>query len=318
MLEFPQQKDHEVPLYLEETDYALPATLNPKTRYAFFSTIAKGGKSLIKSCMDLHLRRRICYKTLRPEFLDNNIENMRLLREARISAMLQHPNTVPTYEIGRDNRGHYYFTMKLVHGYTLREILNFRERYDLTQLVDVVAQVANALAYAHSLGVLHRDIKPDNILIGRYGEVLLLDWGMAKVWPKDKKLTPDDAAIDDATIEEADGDKGMTSEGKLQGTVMYMSPEQIERDPKISFASDIYSLGAVLYEILSGTTPFQGDVVHKLLDKIRNEIPLSPKSATGEQLPQALSWLAMQCLEKDPTLRPASAAEFVHTIREGV
>lgn len=312
MLEFPQQKDHEVPLYLEDTDYALPEALNPKTRYAFFSTIATGGKSLIKSCMDLHLRRRICYKTLRPELLDNPIENLRLLREARISAMLQHPNTIPTYEIGRDNRGHYYFTMKLVHGYTLREILNFRERYDLTQLVDVVVQVANALAYAHSLGVLHRDIKPDNILVGRYGEVLLLDWGMAKVWSKDKKLTPDES-----TIEEADADAGMTGEGKLQGTVMYMSPEQIERDPKISFASDIYSLGAVLYEILTGMTPFQGDVVYKLLDQIRNDAPATPKAGTSEPIPPALGQLVMQCLEKDPALRPASAAEVVYIIREG-
>lgn len=313
MLEFPQQNNHEVPLYLEETDFILPETLNPKTRYAFFSTIATGGKSLIKSCVDLHLRRRICYKTLRPEFLDNPIENTRLLREARISAMLQHPNTVPTYEIGRDNRGHYYFTMKLVHGYTLREILNFRERYDLTQLIDVVLQVAHALAYAHSLGVLHRDIKPDNILVGRYGEVLLLDWGMAKVWSKDKKLTPSDA-----DIEEADAGAGMTSEGKLQGTVMYMSPEQVERDPGISFTSDIYSLGAVLYEILTGVTPFQGEVIHALLDKILHKTPAEVQSVTTEQLPPVLCKLAMQCLAKDPERRPTSAADMVRMIKEGL
>lgn len=312
MLEFQQQKDHEVALYLEETDYALPETLNPNTRYAFFSTIAKGGKSLIKSCMDLHLRRRVCYKTLRPEFLDNKVENLRLLREARISAMLQHPNTLPTYEIGRDNRGHYYFTMKLVHGYTLREILNFRERYDLSQLVDVVLQVARALAYAHSLGVLHRDIKPDNILVGPYGEVLLLDWGLAKVWSKDKSQTPNDLDID-----EVDTDPGMTGEGKLQGTVMYMSPEQIERDPSISFASDIYSLGAVLYETLTGVTPFQGDVVHKLLNSVRNEVPPYAQTATKAQLPKILCDLTMQCLEKDPANRPNSAEDIMRVIKEG-
>lgn len=311
MLEFPQQKDHETPLYIEETDYALPKTLNPNTRYAFFSTIAKGGKSLIKSCVDLHLRRKVCYKTLRPEFLDNKIENQRLLREARISAMLQHPSTIPTYEIGRDNRGHYYYTMKLVHGYTLREILNYRERYDLSQLVDVIIQVGNALAYAHSLGVLHRDIKPDNILIGRYGEVLLLDWGMAKVWSKDKNKTPIDT-----DIEEVEGEAGLTSEDKLQGTVMYMSPEQIERDPNISFASDIYSLGAVLYETLAGTTPFQGEVIRKVVEQIRNELPPPPKAATGEPIPPALSRLILQCLEKDPAKRPASADEMVSLIRD--
>ncbi|MGH1485624.1 MAG: serine/threonine protein kinase [Cellvibrionaceae bacterium] len=313
MLEFPQQKNHEVPLHTEETDIALPETLNPKTRYAFFTTIATGGKSLIKSCVDLHLRRRVCYKTLRPEFTNNDIENLRLLREARISAMLQHPNTVPTYEIGRDNRGHYYFTMKLIHGYTLREILNFRERYDLTQLVDVIMQVALALAYAHSLGVLHRDIKPDNILVGPYGEVLLLDWGMAKVWPKDKAKADNETDID-----EVDTGSGMTGEGKLQGSVMYMSPEQVERDPDISFASDIYSLGAVLYETLTGTTPFQGDIVHKLLDKIRHETPAFPQSASHEPLSPQLAELTMQCLQKDPQNRPNSAAEVVRIIKEGL
>jgi serine/threonine protein kinase len=313
MLVFPQQKNHEVSLFTEETDYALPETLNQKTRYAFFSTIAKGGKSIIKSCVDLHLRRRVCYKSLRPEFVDNEIENLRLLREARISAMLQHPNTVPTYELGRDNRGHYYFTMKLIHGYTLREVLNFRERYDLSQLTDVVAQVASALAYAHSLGVLHRDIKPDNILVGPYGEVLLLDWGLAKVWSKDKQQTQDDT-----DIVEVDAPKGMTGEEKLQGTVIYMSPEQVERDPNISFASDIYSLGAVLYEVLTGVTPFQGDVVRKLLEQIRNDFPAAPQSQTKEPLPPQLCDLVMQCLQKDPLARPGSMTEIIRVIKSGL
>lgn len=311
MLEFQQQKNHELPLFTEETDIALPETINPKTRYAFFTTIATGGKSLIKSCVDLHLRRRVCYKTLRPEFVDNEIENLRLLREARISAMLQHPNTVPTYELGRDNRGQYYFTMKLIHGYTLREIVKFRERYDLEQLLDVILQVASALAYAHSLGVLHRDIKPDNILVGPYGEVLLLDWGLAKVWSKDSSHVTDDANID-----EVDAELGMTGEGKLQGSVMYMSPEQVERDPDISFASDIYSLGAVLYETLTGNTPFQGDIVRKLLDKIRHETPTFPVSANHEPLSPALSELVMQCLHKDPQQRPNSATDFIRIIKE--
>ena len=311
MLEFQQQKNHEIPLYTEETDFALPETINPKTRYAFFSTVATGGKSLIKSCVDLHLRRRICYKTLRPEFIDNKTENLRLLREARISAMLQHPNIIPTYELGRDNRGNYYFTMKLVHGYTLREILNYRERYDISQLMETILQVARALAYAHSLGVLHRDVKPDNILVGPYGEVLLLDWGLAKVWPKDKSQ-----AIDESSIEEVDPGPTMTGEGKLQGTVMYMSPEQIERDPNISFASDTYSLGAVLYETLTGTTPFQGEVIHKLLDQIRESSPPYPTCETGERLPKILCDLAMQCLEKDPSKRPTSD-DIVRLLQNG-
>ncbi|WP_370980347.1 serine/threonine protein kinase [Agaribacterium sp. ZY112] len=311
MLEFQQQDACEAQLYIEETDATLPGKLNPNTRYAFFSTIAKGGKSLIKSCRDLHLRRTVCYKTLRPEFIDNEIENKRLLREARISALLQHPNTIPTYELGRDSRGNLYFTMKLVHGYTLREILNYRDRYDLSQLMDVIMQVGRALAYAHSRGVLHRDIKPENILVGPYGEVLVLDWGLAKVWSKDKEQLEDDTEVD-----EVEAEPGMTGEGKLQGTVMYMSPEQIDRDPKISFNSDIYSLGAIIYESLTGVTPFQGDIVQSLLQQIRDDLPTDPRTANKTRVPDALAELCMQCLQKDAATRP-NANELIQRLQSG-
>ena len=172
-------------VYLKDTDIPLPETINYRTRYAYFKTIARGGKSLIMSCKDLHLSRVVCYKTLRSELANDPIEQQRLLREARVSALLQHPNTIPTYEVGRDGKGKLYFTMKLVHGYTLREVLDYRERYDLTQLLEVLLQIAQALQYAHTHGVIHRDVKPENILVGPYGEVLLLDWGLAKVWHPD-------------------------------------------------------------------------------------------------------------------------------------
>ena len=313
MLNFPEQKELNTRLYIEETDAPLPETLNPNTRYALFKTIATGGKSLIKSCRDLHLGRTVCYKTLRPEFQKDPIENKRLLREARISALLQHPNTIPTHEIGRDNRGNYYFTMKLVHGYTLREVLNYRERYDLSQLMDVIIQVGNALAYAHSVGVLHRDIKPDNILIGPYGEVLLLDWGLAKVWHKNPPLLENEPLVN-----EIETGIGMTGQAKLQGTVMYMSPEQIDRSTEISVQSDIYNLGAVLYEVLTGVTPFQGEIVRVLLDEIRSQTPDSPKSLEGSLANEVLADLTMRCLSKNPEDRPQSVNEIVRTLKENV
>jgi serine/threonine-protein kinase len=310
MLHFPQRKNLTQQLYADETDAPLPETLNPNIRYAYFSTIATGGKSLIQSCRDLYLRRTVCYKTLRPEFRDDAIENTRLLREARISAMLQHPNTMPTYEIGRDNRGHYFFTMKLVHGYTLRELFNYRQRYDFSQLMNVIAQVGNALGYAHSVGVLHRDIKPDNILIGPYGEVLLLDWGLAKVWHSDDASAPSDATVPDLDI-----GVSMTSAGKLQGSVMYMSPEQIDRETSIDFRSDIYSLGAVMYEALTGQTPFSGELVRKILDDVREKVPDVPSHFGSIKVPKVLSDLTMRCLSKNPEERPDSAEEVVRIIQ---
>ena len=170
----------------------------------------------------MHLGRFICYKKLRPEVCDDPIEQQRFLREARVSAMLQHPNTVPTYEVGRDARGYYYFTMKLVHGYTLREVLDYRERYDLSQLVNIIVQVAYALEYAHGHRVIHRDIKPENILVGPYGEVLLLDWGLAKVWGAED-AAPDREPPDESDEAGQERPETITGQGKLQGTISYLS-----------------------------------------------------------------------------------------------
>ncbi len=313
MLKFKQPAQEYGDVFLEDTDKPLPKKLNPNTRYIFLSTIAKGGKSLIKSCKDMHLNRVVAYKTLRPEFVDDEIEKTRLLREARISAMLQHPNTTPVYEVGRDNRGHYYFTMKLVHGYTLREIMDYRERYDLTQLIEVIEQIARALAYAHAHGVAHRDIKPENILVGPYGEVLLLDWGLAKVWKKDGTTQLEDTEEGKSI---ADSDKTMTGHGKLQGTLCYMSPEQIRRDTDISFSTDIYSLGTVLYELLTGVPPFNSDKTYEILDMVQNQEPTKPSEISKYPVPNILETLCLKCLNKDPVERPASMDDVLQILQQ--
>lgn len=313
MLTFQQPPKEYSEVFLEDTDRPLPDVLNPNTRYMFLSTIAKGGKSLIKSCKDMHLNRVVAYKTLRSEFVDDEIEKTRLLREARVSAMLQHPNTVPTYEVGRDNQGHYYFTMKLVHGYTLREIMDYRERYDLTQLIEVIEQIAHALNYAHEHGVAHRDIKPENILVGPYSEVLLLDWGLAKVWRKDGKISDEST---DQAISVSDSNKSMTGHGKLQGTLCYMSPEQIRKDPKISFSTDTYSLGSVLYELLSGQPPFDSDKTYEILDMVENQEAAKPSEVSKYPVPKILENLCLQCLNKDPAARPASMKDFLNVLQQ--
>ncbi len=313
MLKFQQPPKEYSQVYLEDTDKPLPEVLNPNTRYIFLSTIAKGGKALIKSCRDMHLNRIVAYKTLRSEFVDDEIETTRLLREARISAMLQHPNTVPVYEIGRDQRGHYYFTMKLVHGYTLREIFDYRERYDLSQLIDVIIQVVHALAYAHEHGVAHRDIKPENILVGPYSEVLVLDWGLAKVWKKDGSSME----LDTSEVKSVENsDKSITGHGKLQGTLCYMSPEQIRRDTDISVSTDIYSLGSVLYELLTGQPPFNSDKTYEILDMVENQQPEKPSQVSKYPVPTVLENLCLKCLNKNAEERPASMNEILRILKQ--
>lgn len=311
-MKFPEQKQEYASVYLEDTDKALPEKININTRYAYFKTIAKGGKCLIQACKDLHLSRVICYKSLLPEFADDPIEQQRFLREARVSAMLQHPNTVPTYELGRDNKGHYYFTMKLVHGYTLREILDYRERYDLSQLVDVIIQVAHALEYAHAHGVVHRDIKPENILVGPFGEVVLMDWGLAKVWKTDGS----DAVLPADKDDTYSDDLSITRRGKLQGTIIHMSPEQIDKAPDIDGRTDIYSLGTILYEILTGKKPSDGDTMDQIIDSIKNQEPPLPSETTSLYIPPLLEKATMACLKKKPEDRIQTANELIRLLQE--
>lgn len=314
MVRFPQPPadDYSI-VYLTDTDRPLPETINPNTRYAYFKTIARGGRSIIESCKDLHLMRVVARKSLKPEFAENPVHQTRLIREARVAAMLQHPNTVPTYELGRDNRGHCYFTMKLVHGYTFREVLDYRERYDLPRLIHVVIQIAHALEYAHGHGVAHRDIKPENILVGPFGEVLLLDWGLAKVW------NPEGSASGDEVVEVGElvlEDLSITAEDKLQGTAAYMSPEQIRETPDIDWRTDIYSLGAVLYEILAGRPPAVGETLDELLSQTLDKEPPKPSELAAWPVAPRLEELCMGCLVKEPDARFGTAGELIRELEE--
>ena len=308
----PPQDDYAL-VYKSDTDHPLPKKINPSTRYAYFKTIARGGKCIIQSCKDLHLSRVICYKSLRPELADDPTEQQRFLREARVTAMLQHPNTVPTYELGRDSRGNYYFTMKLVHGYTLREVLDYRERYDLKQLIDVVIQVAHALEFAHGHRVIHRDIKPENILVGPFGEVLLLDWGLAKVWNEDGSSDDEPQQRPENTHQKP---TSLTGQSKLQGTIEYMSPEQIRGDPDIDYRTDLYSLGVVLYEILAGRPPAVGDTVQEVMDQILEGKPEKPSVHASVHVPELLEAITMRCIQFDPAERMPSAADLIRQLQE--
>jgi serine/threonine-protein kinase len=315
---FPHPQDRYPVVHIEDTDLDLPEHVrNTDMRYTEFKTIARGGKCLIQSCKDYHLSRVVAYKSLLKEIEDDPFEQKRFLREARVTAMLQHPNTIPVYELSRDKRRHYYFTMKLVEGYTLREVLDLAveegnqatDGYGFHRMVTILIQVANALDYAHTHGVVHRDIKPGNILMGPFGEVLLLDWGLAKVWSEAPEDVPDMPLL-------LNSDPSLTAQGKLQGTAYYMSPEQIEAAPTLDHRTDIYSMGALLYEILTGRTLFVGDKVSDVIQQVKTVDPPRPSEvAPDHDIPQQLEDICMRCVDKDPERRIQTARRLVAALR---
>ena len=315
---FPHPQDKYPVVHIEDTDLDLPDHVrNADMRYTQFKTIARGGKCLIQSCKDFHLSRVVAHKSLLKEIASDPFEQKRFLREARVTAMLQHPNTIPIYELSRNNQGHYFFTMKLVEGYTLREVQDLAtaegtqavDGYGFHRMVTILIQVANALDYAHSHGVVHRDIKPANILMGPFGEVLLLDWGLAKVWSEEPEEVPEMPLL-------MNSDPSLTAQGKLQGTAHYMSPEQIEGSQDLDHRSDIYSMGAVLYEILAGQTTFTGDKITEILELVKHTDPPRPSEVAPERdIPVQLEEICMKCIAKNPDERIQSARRLVAELR---
>ena len=310
---------------LEDTDHLLPKQPDSNLRYAYFKTIAKGGTCVISSCKDLHLMRTICHKQLRSDLADDPFHQARFVREARVTAMLQHPNTIPTYELGRSPDGHPYFTMKLVYGQTFREILDTCatakshnvDGHSLVMLVNVLSQVGHALFYAHRHGVVHRDIKPENILVGAFDEVLVLDWGLAKVWGKDEEAIPLIESRLDKSSTIGEGDVTLTDQGPLDATPAYMSPEQLLNRNEVDHRSDIYSLGAVLYELLTLRRMTPGDTVNNVLQFLRHGQIQPPTShISGVPVSKHLSNICMSCVAHDPGIRYQTMEHVIDHLEE--
>jgi serine/threonine-protein kinase len=287
---------------------------NSFTRYTNFEPLAKGGSAILQTCRDSNLGRTVVMKTLHPHLAQSEYMRARFLREARVTAQLQHPATVPVYEIGQDLEGRLYFTMKKVEGETLREILDKQSlgdsqafvTYNLDRMLGTIIQVCNALSYAHDHGVVHRDVKPENILIGSYGEVILLDWGVAKVW-----------ANDDPELKEVEHEI-LTDVGQRPGTPLYMSPEQIRGGgDSIDARTDVYGIGAVLYEVLTLKEPHRGESISETFEMILKEATIPPdKRNPKRQVPQRLSAIAMKALEKDPAKRYQTMQELIDDLRD--
>ncbi len=273
-------------------------------RYASAEELARGGMGAIYRAIDPELGRPVAIKSILAGELARNQEvAARFLREAQVTGQLQHPNIPPVHELSRAPGGELYFTMKLIEGRSLEAVVRelvregpqalTRSRNDLLRSL---VKVCDALAYAHSRGVVHRDLKPANIMVGAFGEVLVMDWGIAKV-------------LGCSDIEAgAPIDRFQTIDGAVMGTPSYMSPEQADgRVDEIDPRSDVYSLGAVLYEILTGSPPYLGKSVHQIRKQIQ-EGRLEPPSRRAPEagIPSELDRLVEKALASKPARRYAS------------
>ena len=268
--------------------------------------------------LDSELNREVALKELRPERADDPDSRTRFLLEAEITGRLEHPGVVPVYGLGCDTRGRPFYAMRFVKGDTLKEAIDRfhasggttvtdprRWNLALRQLLNRFVVVCNVMAYAHSRGVIHRDLKPANILLGPYGETLVVDWGLAKVVGRGEAAAESGAV--EATLQPASGSgSSETLPGTALGTPAYMSPEQSEgRLEQVGPLSDLYSLGATLYCLLTGKPPIDETDVGVALRRVqRGEFP--PPRAVNLRVPRALEAIDLKAMALRPEERYAS------------
>ncbi len=255
-------------------------------RYQVTHLIARGGMAMVYRAEDTLLSRAVALKILYPELSQDPLFVERFRREAQAAANLSHPNIVPVFDWGEDG-GAYFIVMELVDGTSLAEMLRGGATLTAARSAQIVAQVAAALGYAHRSGVVHRDVKPGNILITRDGQVKVTDFGIAQAVSSEDHLA---------------------EAGSVMGTATYFSPEQAE-GAAVDGRSDVYSLGVVLYEMLVGRPPFVGDSpVDVSAQHVRSAVP--PLAQFSSTVPHDLEAIVMEALAKAPENRYQSADEM--------
>ncbi|MCB9673484.1 MAG: SUMF1/EgtB/PvdO family nonheme iron enzyme [Alphaproteobacteria bacterium] len=288
----------------EEADLPEP-NATPEKRYLDLGQIGLGGMGEVRRVRDTVLNRFVAMKILRSEYADKPGAVVRFVAEAQATAQLQHPGVVPVHDIGKLPDGRWFFTMKELAGATLEEVileyLAGRGRYNLRGLVDIVARTCEALAYAHAHGAIHRDIKPANVLIGEFGEVILLDWGLVKATG-----SPETTAH-----LVTDLGKLKTKMGAVVGTPAYMPPEQARgAHDEICPASDVYAVGAVLYEVLTGRRPYEGSAT-----EVIQAILAAPPDPLPTSIPPGLAEICRRATERDPEDRYPDASRLHEALR---
>ena len=306
-------------------------------RYQEREEVGRGGMGSVLEAFDVDLRRSVAKKVMlgprsqaQHESPGDSTPLGRFCEEAQITAQLTHPGVVPVHELGLDDQGRVFFTMDLVRGRTLRPIFELaregRGGWTLARAVGVIERVCETLAYAHSRGVIHRDVKPGNVMVGEFGEVYVMDWGLAKLVGETPatEAGPDQAgpavSTDRRDASDRDTFAGLRTEtGAAAGTPGFMSPEQARGDVHaLDERTDVYSVGALLYSLLTGVRPFeaelQGDNIFALLDASRRGAFTPIAQLAPEASPELVS-IAERAMETEPAQRYANAEAMARDLR---
>ena len=280
----------------------LSATAGSPPTFIFEGELGEGGFGVVRRALDLKLRRQVAVKTLAPRFSGQEQEVERFVREAQLTARLEHPNVVPIHDLCIGPDGGVAFTMRLIEGRTLGEQIreSGSEGTETDRLYDMLQsflKVCDAVAFAHSREVIHCDIKPDNIMVGTFGEVYLMDWGVSAFSQN---------ARYEVGMPEAPG-----QQLAVRGTPEYMAPEQAAgRGDEIDIRTDVFSLGAVLYEILTRKAPFQAETIEASLDRARACAFTPPMSVPGAVIAPGIVAIAMKAMAAHPQDRHGSVLEL--------
>jgi beta-lactam-binding protein with PASTA domain/tRNA A-37 threonylcarbamoyl transferase component Bud32 len=259
-------------------------------RYSILSRIGSGGMADVYCAQDLQLGRKVALKLLYRRFAEDQEFVERFKREASAAAGLQHPNVVGVYDRGEWD-GTYYIAMEYLEGRSLKQILQEEGPLQPERAIDIVVQILRAARFAHQRGVIHRDIKPHNVIVDDEGRAKVTDFGIARAGASD-----------------------MTETGSIMGTAQYLSPEQAQGHA-VSAQSDLYAIGIVLYELLAGRVPFDGDSPVTIALKQVSELPVPP-SAYNPAVPPELDAIVLRALEKEPERRFADAEEFIAALEQ--